>query len=217
MSDLKQHVHVTIEGDKLSVVSPYYADFAKRAKALGGKWSATGKRWVFDSRIEPEVRKALLSCYGEDGSGPVECVTVRFDISEYKHNAILDNLGRVLCQRSGRDSPVRLGDGVAIVQGGFPESGGSMKYPSISAREGTILQIFDVPRVLAEHAASSWKKGDGTLEVTIVTEPGTDKVEGDPTEDRTAIVAHAREALTRLTAEELDGLYKELLNIQAIV
>ena len=61
--------------------------------------------------------------------------------------------GRQVASRRSRDDRVRLGEGAIVVQGGFPNSGGSGRYPMLEVFVGTVLEIRDVSRALAEKEA----------------------------------------------------------------
>jgi hypothetical protein len=57
---------------------------------------------------------------------------------------------------------------VVIVEGGFPDSGGSMKSPSLSEDVGTVLEIRDVPLGLVEsYRARSTGNADAVTVVSI--------------------------------------------------
>ena len=60
-------------------------------------------------------------------------------------------MGRLLVERRSRDYEVKLGNKVVVLSGGFPKSGGSMKYPSCAPYEGTILKVRDVPVTIVEN------------------------------------------------------------------
>ncbi|GAA3086438.1 hypothetical protein GCM10020000_86390 [Streptomyces olivoverticillatus] len=63
--------------------------------------------------------------------------------------------GRFIARRDARDYPVHLGFGVTLVKGGFPSSGGSMKYPRLEPYDDTVLEIRFVPRAAAEKVTAS--------------------------------------------------------------
>ncbi len=148
----KGFVTTSIEDGKFTVQSPYYPDFVEDAKALNGRWS--DGRWRFDARLESRVRALCLKHYGDDGSGEVPTVDVELHLDKISTSGQeLALLGRILCKRRARDEAVRLGEGVAILAGGFSGAGGSARYPQISPLPGTVLQVFDVPLELARTEA----------------------------------------------------------------
>lgn len=152
---------------KIVVRSPYHPDFAPRAKKLGGKWDASQKQWMFDARDEAKVRELLVKIYGTDGS-PLprgQLLTIRapaqvcdqrgYGSSSSSRTMSFWLAGREVAHASGRDSGARLGDGVVILSGGF-SSGGSVKNPSCTYKAGTVFELRDVPRELAELVHSGY-------------------------------------------------------------
>ena len=143
-------VSTEIKNGKLLVVSEYNAEWGKRAKTLGGKWQSGSKAWAFDPEDAAEVSAVLLDIYGEDGSGDVETcdITVRVDLLDNDQEITLCDLP--VCRRRYRDEAVRMADGVILLSGGFPSSGGSVKNPRCNAEEGTLAKIKKVPVALAK-------------------------------------------------------------------
>jgi hypothetical protein len=130
---------------RLAVSAPYHPDFPAGARKIGGRFNGTSKEWSFDLRDESRVRALCVEIYGTDGQ-PTELVTVRLDPSKRAWDQ--DSIwlcGRKVAWRPGRDDDVRLGDGVIIISGGFPGSGGSRQYPRLGPKEGTILEVRDLP------------------------------------------------------------------------
>jgi hypothetical protein len=145
-------VTMRIEGDKIITKSPYNTKFSPDARMLGGTWNASAKTWTFDARDERRVRELLVHTYGTDGISAPDVVTVRcnLDALEIHNPQELVLFGRPVATRLGRDSAVRLGDGVILVAGGFSASGGSRANPRLCADPGTVLEVRDVPRARAE-------------------------------------------------------------------
>jgi hypothetical protein len=137
------------EGEQLRVRSPYHPDFPPEARKLGGKWDRERGEWVFDPRLEKEIRALLVRIYGWDGTYPVLIADVRVILAglpeEWREDQSLWLLGRELVSRPGRDARVQLGPGVSLEAGGFPPSGGSRKHPALEWHPGTVLKVFDVP------------------------------------------------------------------------
>ena len=140
-------IRVVSEGERLRVRSPYHPAFPPEARKLGGKWN--GREWVFDPRLEEQVRDLLTRIYGWDGAYPVLIADARVILDrlpeEWRGDRSLWLLGRELASRPGRDARVELGPGVVLEAGGFPPSGGSRKYPSLAWEPGTVLRVLDVP------------------------------------------------------------------------
>jgi hypothetical protein len=152
-------ISITIEGGRCWVQTPYLPALLPGFRQLGGRWDALSHRWSFDSRDEDRVRQLLLDQLGTDG-GPDVLVDCRLDLDQLPRTAYPRyeplRLGALtVVERPGRDRPVSLGEGVVVIQGGFPPRGGSAKNPSWESEAGTILEVRDVPaalvRRLAEH------------------------------------------------------------------
>jgi len=136
---------------KLKIISPYAPDLPAAFKRLGGKWSPAARAWYLDPRDGPKVREILAAAFGAPGE---DTMTLRVDLAlasdEGEDRSEFRACGRTLAWRRGRDAAVTLGEGVIIVAGGFHAWGGSVKRPSIGYFPGTILEVRDVPRTLAE-------------------------------------------------------------------
>lgn len=149
-------VKVTKTDKQLKVASPYHKSLPTKAKQLGGKWS--GKEWVFDVRNEDRVAQLYREVYGEYGEECGEKVTVRCECedgcSRFTEGFFL--FGRNVASAFGRDSSVKLGKGVTVLSGGF-ESGGSVKNWKTIAKPNTLIEIFDVPKTIAEKELSDSK------------------------------------------------------------
>lgn len=141
----------TQDNGRLAVTSPYNADYVAGAKDIGGRWDGANRQWTFDPRDEERLRELLRDVYGTDGSpaDQADLVTVRWNITGQgvsRGDNELYFAGRVVASRRSRDDTVRLGPNVILISGGFDYSGGSMRYPSLSPEEGTVIEIRDVPR-----------------------------------------------------------------------
>jgi excisionase family DNA binding protein len=159
-------IKITTEGTKTTLTSPYHPDLPAAARKLGGRFDGATKAWKFDARDESRVRDLARQVYGTDGDTAIELVTVRLDLDRLSDAPNLWFAGREVARRPGRDDSVRLGENVIVIEGGFAGSGGSMKYPRLVAKDGTILEVRDLPR-----AAVEAEDQDG---VTIVGEQGPD-------------------------------------------
>jgi hypothetical protein len=150
---------------KLKLVSPFVPGFSDKARALGGTWNPTSKAWYFDTRDVRRIRDLVLSTYGADplaepGDEP-ELVTVRVALDYPDDGGQIWMFGRELASRSSRDYSARLGEGVVVISGGFPRSGGSAKTPRVAADSGTVLEVRDVPRSLVEQEISKRRAAVG--------------------------------------------------------
>lgn len=132
----------TTNNKKLAVSSPYHPAFVEGARGLNGKWNAG--QWEFDPRDEDRVRKLMVKVYGTDGSDNPELTDLTVVIDAHTPNPFFA-YGREVVARKGRDSRVTLGDGVIVIEGKFPASCGSMKYPGLLSNGTVTLEVRDVP------------------------------------------------------------------------
>lgn len=149
-------IKVETQGERLVVQAPFHPDLPAKSRDLGGRWDARQTAWTFDVRDEAAVREMLVSIFGTDGS-PVETTTVLHQVTSKEAAAPqLWLYGRKIAERIGRDSRVRLGEGVRYVNSGetFPSRGGSTKYPALEGA-GIVLEIRDVPVTLVEPTTKS--------------------------------------------------------------
>lgn len=132
---------------KIAVHAPFNPDFVKGAKRLGGKWNGDTKAWLFDVRDRGRVEDLLATCYGYSVAASGELATVRIVLDE-------DNAGdkevyfagRSICSRRYRDVPVKTADNVVVIDGEFPASAGSMRYPAVIRGSRTVtIEVRDVP------------------------------------------------------------------------
>lgn len=138
---------ITKENGKIKVQSDYNADFVKRAKLLHGKWERP--YWVFPEENEPEVKELLMRIYGENGDEQ-EAVDLIVSIGQMDDAQTLSLGGYKLASRRFRDEAVRLGDNVILLNGDFAISGGSAKYPRVSASKDAVVKAKGVPMALYE-------------------------------------------------------------------
>lgn len=142
-------VRIERQGNTVVLCAPYHPDLPARARQLGGKFDGYAKSWAFDGRDEARVRALAREIYGTDGESS-ETVTVRVNLDQLRDVQSLWMFGREIARRPERDWAVRLGEGVVVVAGGFPDRGGSVKHPRIDAEPGTILEVRDVPAAHAD-------------------------------------------------------------------
>lgn len=178
-------ITLTTSGNTLTVVTPFDPSMPTRAKKIGGRWNPAQRAWTFDSRDEQRVRDLLRDIYGTDGStdtGPA--VTVRLECGAYNRQEFRI-AGRRLAWRPARDADVVLADGVVIVSGSFPCSGGSVRNPRLDHDDPVVLEVRDVP---AEQARKMCEQ-DVTAQII------------DAAEDRRAALAAERDRLLARLAE----------------
>lgn len=155
--------------DRVYCTTPYHPGMSARARALGGKWHAGPKYWSFDVRDKGRVEEMCRTLFGMTGAEgeTVEVVTLAVTLGgESGHSAaVLGSgdeawiCGRQIARRPGRDMAVRLGEGVIILEGTFPSSGGSRNSPSLFnfyTTNTVVLEVRDVPKPLAEAAVKKY-------------------------------------------------------------
>ena len=142
-------IGVTSASGRVFVASPYNANFVNEARALNGQFNRSTGCWDFAQRDEKRVREALIKVYGTDGTpGPVLTIRTTPTLCDKPTKTSLFLCGREVAFVRSRDGGAKLGDDVVIVAGGF-FSTGSMKYPAIGFKDGTIFELRDVPEGLA--------------------------------------------------------------------
>lgn len=198
-------VTIRVNGNTIHTSTPYDPAFVAACKRLNGTWHAATKTWRFDSRDEAAVREACIKAFGTDGSDTttMELVDVRISLHNDGYGDELRMFGRCLARRPGRDCPVRLGEGVVIVAGGFAGSGGSARYPGLCPSPGTVLEVRDVPASLVtEQPLILSRREDGTY---THAQTGIEIVQRDEI-DREALAAERERLLARIA--EIDALLK---------
>lgn len=148
------NVKVVVEGSKVFLTSPYVPEFNKDANGTAGIWNKAMNRWEFPASQEQRVRDLARKWWGTDGEDEFasDIVTVRVDfldgdgVKGHFGGIELYEFGRLVAKREARDVPVRLGEGVILVSGGFPNSGGSVRNVRFEPRDNTVIEVLDVPR-----------------------------------------------------------------------
>jgi hypothetical protein len=157
--------------------SPYHPAMLTAAKRLNAWWD--GVRWTFDIRDEDRVRETFRRVYGTDGT-PVRVVDVRLDlkrwysVDEDGDDRVVYFGGREICHRPSRDSRVRLGTGVILVDGDFHASGGSVKYPALGIEDldELVVEVRDVPAGHPHLSEYGPEHGVTVLDVASGDDPG---------------------------------------------
>ena len=130
---------------RIAVTSPYLADFVQGARKLGGKWSETSRRWLFDPRDRREVEDLLTRCYGAASSDGVSLCTLRVTLPEAgsTYDCRLSVAGKTFARTYGRDSGAKITDGCRVLAGNLFSSG-SRKNPTLCWDAGTVVLVRDV-------------------------------------------------------------------------
>lgn len=130
------------EDGTIRIVSPYNSEFIKAAKMIQGKWNSEKKSWDFPIGNEEQLDKILIENYGECGKceETLNVIINLYEIGENAGEGIVLN-GLILASRRSRDVPVRINENAVLISGGFPESGGSTRYPRCNPLEDTKVKI----------------------------------------------------------------------------
>jgi hypothetical protein len=198
LSDIR--ITPSATGKRLLIFTPFNADYVVDIKEIGGRWDTAKRAWSVDARDEERVRDLVRAYFGTDGSpeDTVVLVTVRIPLRRYElpyhSGAKAQFAGRIIAERSSRDAPVKLSDGVVLVAGELPRSGGSMKYPEIDAGTDVLVEVRDLPRSVLELY-------DGGYEIVSESSPA-----GVPEAEQ----LRARRSELLLQVQELDGQLRRL-------
>lgn len=132
------------QDNKIYLKFEYNMPFANDLKKYcGAKWQADTKEWAFDERFEEKSNDLLLKHYGFSYRSN-EKIRVEFHASDFynssKGQIIIKNIPFVW--RQHRDGDISLRNNVIIINGEFPKSAGSAKYPSVfdNADDSIILE-----------------------------------------------------------------------------
>lgn len=184
------NVTVTVSPTDIRVSAPYDATFPPAARKINGKWNqphAPGV-WMFDIRDEGRVRQLCRDVYGTDGSDADQPrVTLRVPVpwGDKWTGGEFRPAGQALVWRGARDVDVRFADGVVVVAGGFPGSGGSMRYPHLEPQGGTVIEVRDL-------LAAAAQKIVDTVPGSVVVDTDADR--------RQALIAERATLLARVAA-----------------
>jgi hypothetical protein len=130
---------------------------------------------------------------GSDTTDEGQLATVRVNMDDLHYSGQeLRLAGRRLAWRPSRDEQVRLAEGVVVISGGFPASGGSVKNPRLTEEDGTVLEIRDVPLPVAQKMTEE-SKAAVLVDAAAV--------------ERSALLAERDRLLTRLA--EIDAKLSE--------
>jgi hypothetical protein len=168
---------------RILVRGPYNTAFIARAKKLlHGEWDPKEALWVFPGEREAEVRQLCSTWFGSDGSSPPDLVDVHlaFHESFFQDGIEATIFGRVIVNSRGRAATIRVGEGVALIEGeAFSEAVGTGRRIVVAA--GSRVRMVAVPRALAEEQAPPG------IEVSIIERPNSEadtckrREEPDPT------------------------------------
>jgi len=137
---------ITESNGKISIDTPYNADFVTKIKAAGAKWNTSTKTWQMDARSIASARAIMREVYGQDDL-PCDTVSVKVTIKKdiRASRAPIVILGRTIASAKGRDTGARIGDGVCF-ESGKADSGGSMNNWCTIIEEGSVIILYDIAK-----------------------------------------------------------------------
>lgn len=122
-----------IKDDKIYLKFGYNPTFSNALKKYcGAKWQSETKEWVFENRFEDKSNDLLLLYYGFSYRSD-EKIRVEFKPTDFydTNSGIVKIKNLAMVWRDSRDSDISLRSNTVIINGNFPNSGGSMRYPSV--------------------------------------------------------------------------------------
>jgi len=153
-------IKVDIRNGMLAVACPFSQTFLSFAHMRGGKWSDSLQQRLFDPRDEFAVRSTLIDIYGTDDYESCAKTDVRLSLDgmrvEWDGHDRMFVCGREVARRKYYDSYVELGEGVVVLEGGFPRKASYQGQPILAPANGTVLEVRGVPIVAAEKALQEW-------------------------------------------------------------
>lgn len=179
------------------LTTPYHPDFVERIKALGGRWDAESKRWRVNQQSVEAVRAVMRAVYGEDDLKTDAKVTV---VATFRETQSLIRMpymlfGKMIASAYGRDTGAKVGEEAAFIEKS-PRSGGSVKNWETVIPAGSVVEIYNVPRTLAEREAARSQAEDIQIRFEIK--------EDSAQIDREALTAEKERLLARVA--EIDAL-----------
>ncbi len=195
-----KNLGIEIEDGKAYLKTPYNPDFARRIKTLGGRWDSSSRRWFVNEQSVESARKVMREVYGEDDQEEDAKVTVVATFDE-EQSAMCDSywmFGKSIARAFNRDKGAQVGEEAAFVEGS-PLSGGSVKYWKTIIPAGSVVEIYNVPRKLAEQEIENGKAASKGIRLEI--KESSCKI------DREALKAEREQLLIRVA--EIDKLLNE--------
>jgi len=130
------------------VKSPYKPSIPEEFKKLNGRWDPSKNVWVLPARYKDRVERILTERLGANDEDLVD-MRIKTDGLDWDRVRSFW-IGQYHIHRPSRDWSVRKSNNIAIIEGGFPKSGGSMKHPSLDPLPGTVLEVRGIPKSIAE-------------------------------------------------------------------
>jgi len=130
---MKTQIEITIIDGAILVAGPYSAENNTAWRNLGGKY--TDGQWRLPDN--DTTRAVLAEKFGPKS----DLVNVLVPVDRAEGSQCLQIGGYVLAERRGRDSAVKMPDGVSLAAGAFSSRGGSVKNPRVAADGDTVFRL----------------------------------------------------------------------------
>ena len=141
---MKTLISITTIKESISIMAPFSETNNKRFRSKGGKFDRPSGAWVFP--VTPAVTDLITTLWGI----PSQLVRIRVDKSQITGSNEWMIGGYKLACRRHRDRAVEMPAGVQIEEGGWTDSGGSMKHPKPECDGDCITLSVVVHRSFAE-------------------------------------------------------------------
>lgn len=122
-----------IENNKIYLKFGYNPNFSNALKKYcGAKWQSETQEWMFETRFEDKSNDLLLHYYGCSYRSD-EKIRVEFKPTDFydTNSGVVKIKNLMMVWRDSRDSDVNLNSNTIIIKGNFPNSSGSMRYPTV--------------------------------------------------------------------------------------
>lgn len=126
-------IKITKNNKMLEITSPYNQAFIKEVKKIGGKWNGELKVWVVEEEFEERLNNIIFKVYNYDVTGKEEVIKIKYsakDFFVYKTSRI-EVAGRTMVYRESKNRDVSFKNNTVILEGDFPERGGSNGHPNV--------------------------------------------------------------------------------------
>jgi hypothetical protein len=122
-TQMKTQINITTTKEFISIMAPFSETNNTRFRSKGGKFDRASGAWVFP--VTSAVTSLITTLWGM----PSQLVRIKVDDSQITGSAEWMIGGYKLACRRHRDRAVEMPTGVQVEEGGFTDTGGSVKHP----------------------------------------------------------------------------------------
>jgi hypothetical protein len=141
---MKSQIDITTTKECIRIVAPFSEANNKKFRSKGGKFDRTSRAWEFPAT--PTVTDLITTLWGTPG----QLVRVRVERNQITEHSEWMIGGYILASRRHRDHAVDMPAGVQVEEGGWTDTGGSMKHPKPECEDDSITLSAVVHRSFAE-------------------------------------------------------------------